>query len=180
MKSSSSSQNDAEIETHYPVVGKLRRYWDALNGGRIPSRNLIDPAAILDILPHIMIVEFESPTFRVRYRLTGTLVDSATGFNLTGHYLDEYLVDPIRDDIQRLIDAYERVCRSGLPEVGIYTWGAGARPMMVGYGMFPLDVDGRVQQAIVAEQEWQRGPMEEIPTWRQAIEGKVVEQSISE
>lgn len=39
-----------------------------------------------------MLVEFERDPFRVRYRVTGSGIDEATGYNLTGRYLDKFLI----------------------------------------------------------------------------------------
>lgn len=164
-------RNVDEIEAAFPKVGGLHTYWQALGGGEggVPERRLVDPAAILPLLPNIMLVEFETAPFRVRYRLTGTLVDSATGFNLTGCYLDDYLVPPIAGEIQRLIDAYQRMHRARRPEIGVYTWTSPARDMHVGYGLFPLLVEGNLVQAISIEEEWQPLPPGEAETWKEAI-----------
>lgn len=155
------------------MVGALHRYWGALAAGETPERHLVDPSKIKQLLPNLMIVQFESSPFRVRYRLTGTLVDSATGFNLTGHYLDEYVVDPIADDIGRIIEAYEGVYRTAIPYVGVYTWASKARPMQVGYGIFPMLVETHLRQALVIEEEWHPDPYEEIATWKDAIDSGV-------
>ena len=159
-----------EVEKYFPIVGAFHRYWEALAVGKAPERHLVDPSKIRQLLPNLMVVEFESNPFRVRYRLTGTLVDFATGFNLTGHYLDEYVVEPIAADIRRIIDAYERVYRSAVPYIGVYTWAGKARPMQVGYGIFPVLVNGHLRQAIVVEEEWHPDPHEEIATWKDAID----------
>jgi hypothetical protein len=164
-------RNEDEIAAAFAKVGGLQAYWRSLGGGvgRVPERRLVDPAAILPLLPNIMLVEIEAAPFRVRYRLTGTLVDSATGFNLTGHYLDEYLVPPIEGEIQRLIDSYQRMFRERRPEIGVYTWTTPTRDMHVGFGLFPLLVDGTLAQAISVEEEWQPLPPGQAETWKQAI-----------
>jgi len=52
-------------------IGRLREYWESLNNGMPPERNLIDPESITELLPYMLLVDFESEPFRVRYRLTG-------------------------------------------------------------------------------------------------------------
>src|SRR4029450_8455175 len=43
------------------------------------------------LLPFLFIADAEHDPFRVRYRLVGTRAVEVTGFDITGHYLDELL-----------------------------------------------------------------------------------------
>src|SRR5262245_3588300 len=91
-----------EIERDVATIKELREYWESLNDVRPPERSLIDPEAIKNLLPYILLVDFEREPFRVRLRLTGTGIDEATGYNLTSRYLDEFLVEPFKDGVIEL------------------------------------------------------------------------------
>jgi len=48
-----------------------------------------------------------------------------TGYNITGRYLDEFLLEPFRalkEGIVQLHRAYEQVWRTGEPFIGAYEW----------------------------------------------------------
>jgi hypothetical protein len=72
---------DARLERFYD-------YWQSLRGSRaMPARRDLDPAAIKDLLPHVVIVERIADRFR--YRLVGTEVVNRIGAENTGRYFDE-------------------------------------------------------------------------------------------
>src|SRR3546814_18274569 len=54
-----------------------------------PRRADIDPVEIPRLMPYVLIADIEHAPFRVRFRLVGTKVVEATGFEFTGKYLDE-------------------------------------------------------------------------------------------
>lgn len=55
----------------------------------MPSRQDIDPAEMVQLLPHLFMVDVETNPWRFRYRLVGTAIVEFTGRDLTGHSLDE-------------------------------------------------------------------------------------------
>jgi hypothetical protein len=57
----------------------------------IPDRTDLDPAEFKLLLPNILIADIEHAPFRVRYRVVGTRAVDATGFNITGRYLDDLM-----------------------------------------------------------------------------------------
>ena len=114
---------------------------------------MIDPAAILPLLPNVMLVEFEAAPFRIRYRLTGTLVDDASGINLTGRYLDDFNSGMTAPIFGPMIENYRHTWQSGQAVVDVYPWTTqNGRTAMVCYGLFPLTVDGVIAQAIAIEE----------------------------
>lgn len=130
----------------------LHRYWSSLASGRPPERALIDPAAMIPLLPWLYIVEFTSDPFRVFYRLTGTSIDSWNGFNITGRYLDEFKDTDMTGSLAYLEQAYLRCRQTGQVFMGSYSWPSiQGNPMNVSVGIFPLSVDGAIRQAIVVE-----------------------------
>lgn len=119
-----------------------------------PGRDLLDPASILALLPNIMLVEFETAPFRVRVRLTGTLIDDASGTNLTGTYLDDFH-DGVNDAaIRPVIADYRQVWQTGRPAFGFYPWiTSRGHTIRVCYGLFPLAIDGEIRQAVAIEEK---------------------------
>ncbi|WP_322099654.1 PAS domain-containing protein [Aquibaculum arenosum] len=109
------------IRTEQQRLLRLHRYWLSICGKRpMPTRKDIDPAAVSDILKDVMVVEALSrdpdeaqagrPLFR--YRLIGTGVTQAAGYDLTGATFDD-LPDPaFRRFCQRL---FEGVMADGKP-----------------------------------------------------------------
>nr|ART37961.1 F29 [uncultured bacterium] len=157
----------AEIERDIPVIRQLREYWESLNDGLPPERDQIDPEVIKGLLPWMLLADFEFDPFRVRYRLTGTQVDKDTGYNLTGKYLDEYLLEPLEEGVGKLQQAYERVWRSEEPFIGTYQWsGPWPVPIKMPFGIFPLKVRGKVKQALGIEQLPRESVYDDVKTWR--------------
>nr|WP_298681667.1 hypothetical protein [uncultured Dongia sp.] len=113
-------------------------------------------------IANTMIVEFKTNPFRVRYRLTGSHIDIATSVNRTGHYLDEYVIEPVANDIRRQMSGCIGV---PAPFIGENTWVGRVRTMQVGDDVFPLLLAGQVLQALGTEEEWPPDRGEEIPTW---------------
>jgi hypothetical protein len=126
----------------------------AATGHRAPPRHLLNPAAILQLLPEIVLVEFEtSPTFRVHYRLTGTQVDETNGVNLTHAYLDQFDDGHDGNVMTPLIDAYRRAWESAEAVIFHYHWNTlRGHVVDVCCGIFPLTIDGTVRQAIGIEE----------------------------
>jgi hypothetical protein len=119
-----------------------------------PPRSMIDPAAIVSILPHVLLAEFETDPFRVRYRLTGTRIDDATGANLTGKYLDDLATGADAGIFRPMLENYRRAWQSGEAVIDYYHWTTeNGRVMPVCYGIFPLTVDGAIRQAIAIEEQ---------------------------
>jgi hypothetical protein len=82
------------------VTRRLLEYWQStLTDGQPPPRTEIDPAAIKDILPFVLLGDIETDPFRVRFRLIGTAVAEFSRWDFTGLYLDE-LVYEARDSVE--------------------------------------------------------------------------------
>jgi hypothetical protein len=127
-------------------------YWQGLAAGAVPDRALVDPGALKPFLPCLLIAEFETSPFRVRYRMTGTKVDQVTGLSLTGRYLDEFASGRADDAVRALIASYESCWRTGKPYIGSYSWPSErGYQLNVWYGLFPLLVDGEIRQCLAME-----------------------------
>ncbi len=135
-----------------PNLEFLYTYWRNLAGGAVPERSMVDPAALKPYLPCLLIAEFETDPFRVRYRMTGTKVDQISGRSLAGHYLDEFASGRADDSIWALMAAYENCWRTGEHYIGTYTWPSDrGYNLNVWYGLFPLKVDGVIRQCLAME-----------------------------
>lgn len=88
----------AHVTTEQPVLLTLFRHWTELRGGRrFPRRQDIDPAGIRRILENVMMIGVEAPSAAggapsrpvFRYRLIGTGVTLAAGYDLTGRSFED-------------------------------------------------------------------------------------------
>lgn len=70
---------------------ELFQYWTRIKGTRhMPARSDINPSEIVDLLPHITLIDVEHGPLRYKYRLVGTEIVRSMGKDLTGSYLDEF------------------------------------------------------------------------------------------
>lgn len=160
-------ESPAEIEHDIPQIRRLREYWESLNDGQVPERDQLYPEAIKDLLPFMIMVDFEFDPFRVKYRLTGTQVDQDTGYNLTGRYLDEFFIEPFKDGLTQFHETLESVAKTGRPHIGTYQWTSPwPVQLKMPFGIFPLSVRGVITQAIAIERAYKPTPTFETTTWR--------------
>ncbi len=82
------------------VLRQLFQYWDEKRGDRrAPSRDDIDPAEMLKVLPNVCLIDIEADPRRYRVRLMGTELVKWYGRDITGRYVDE-----ITDQVLRALD----------------------------------------------------------------------------
>ncbi len=74
---------------------------------RLPGRQQIDPVEIPRLLPGIWLLDISRVPFRLRYRLVGTSIVDAMGFDPTGRWLDE--AHPHTRENPDFFARYERV-----------------------------------------------------------------------
>lgn len=133
-------------------ISALSSYWSGLAQGQAPERALFSPRAITPLLPLVLLAEFEHDPFRVRYRLTGTLVDRWNGINITGRYLDELTDQGGHGAIAMLQAGYQQCCESAEPVIGAYDWSdRHGGVLKVRFGLFPLRLNGVVAQCLAIE-----------------------------
>jgi hypothetical protein len=92
------------------------RWKDARGERRMPPREAIDPVALRDVLPHIVMVDVEREPLRFRYRLVGTYVTAISGRDITGRYADETTFPQSLDEV---VGPYQMVVEHCAP-VGKY------------------------------------------------------------
>lgn len=83
----------------------------------MPARADIDPAEIgAELLPYVMIADFEPDPFRVRFRLVGTRLVQSAGWDFTGRCLDE-MTWPF---VPAATETYRKVWETGQPAFGSF------------------------------------------------------------
>lgn len=104
------------------TMGRVREgfaYWDALRAGRpMPARAEVNPAAIPQLLPYILLIGVNGPG-DFEFRLMGGASTDAHGFNPTGWNLRE--LEKVRQGfgtqmvafLQRVVDRGEPVASRG-------------------------------------------------------------------
>lgn len=101
-------------------IRQLFQYWQSKRrGALLPRRADIDPTEIPQLMPYVLLVDVEQNPFRVRYRLVGTKVVEATGFEFTGRYLDEIVLP---DDEGPYLESYQLCCTAGMPVLARIKW----------------------------------------------------------
>ncbi len=105
------------------LIRQFYVYWRSkCREGAIPRRADIDPVEIPKLVPNLLIADIEYKPFRVKYRLVGTNVVEATGFEFTGRYLDEIV---LADDEGPFLECYRTACDSRLPVQTRIKWHLG-------------------------------------------------------
>jgi hypothetical protein len=101
-------------------IRELYDYWRSkCRDARLPRRADIDPADIPQLMPYLLMVDIEQDPYRVRYRLVGTKIVEATGFEFTGRYLDEIVLP---DDEGPYLESYRLCSDSGKPVLARIKW----------------------------------------------------------
>ena len=102
------------------LIRALYTYWlSKCRDGAVPRRADIDPSEIPRLMPNLLIVDIEHDPFRVRYRLAGTKVVQATGFEFTGMYLDEMV---LADDEGPFLESYRLAAEDKVPVLSRIKW----------------------------------------------------------
>ena len=98
-------------------VRRLLDYWHRIRAERaMPRRQDVDPTMIWPLLKNIMMTEWHVDPDRLYYRIGGTELVSALGFELRGKWLSD--VYSGQDDIERTLMLYRRVADGKVPVLG--------------------------------------------------------------
>jgi hypothetical protein len=84
-------------------------YWNQQRGERpMPARADLDPADIVSILPHVILLDVQDDPLDFRYRLIGTAIVNKLHRNLTGQWMRDipYQAPPssIHEACQRVVE----------------------------------------------------------------------------
>lgn len=119
------------------LVQILHAWWEAARcDADVPDRADLHPEEMKRLLPYMFIADAEHDPFRVRYRLVGTRAVEVTGFDITGHYLDELLS---AESDQPWMDHYRRAYLTRKPLLGATTVPTSTGELFTyEFGIFPL------------------------------------------
>lgn len=105
----------------HPHIRALLRYWEQrCADGKLPSRAMIDPLELRDLMPYVWMLDVHRSPWRFRYRLAGTRFVAALGRDLTNRWYDEARPLAYTANRTRLIT----VARDG-----VATWRRGPMPL---------------------------------------------------
>jgi hypothetical protein len=132
---------------------QLFAYWDKLRAGRIgPSWSEIDPAEIKALLPHVIVAEFLSDPFDIRFRLVGTMIVEAYGEDFMGRNLRS--LEPT-GGVDLWLELYARLAKDRLPAYGRYSLSSDyVQTQYVDAGFFPLSTDGEKVDKAIELEDW--------------------------
>jgi hypothetical protein len=137
-------------------VEQLNAYWQRQRRGRVmPARADIEPLEIKALLPYLLIADVFDDPVRVRYRLAGTAICDAFGYNIAGRWLDDLEVN---GGVPFWIAQYARMIGSRAPVFGRATGTlAGVELIRADWALFPLSNDGRLVEQSLEIENWTKG-----------------------
>jgi hypothetical protein len=156
-----------ENELKSEMIRALHRWWMSKCRADIPDRSEFDPADFKRLLPYILVTDIEHAPFRVRYRVVGTRVVEATGFNITGRYLDELM--PTEPEAPWL-DLYERCCETRMPVIGNSTCTTTCAGLFTHeFGLFPLRKNGTSVEQVLSIEDYAdlSSTLTDLVEWRE-------------
>src|SRR4051812_30059046 len=130
---------------------RLHRFFAYLQGKRgdreFAARRDIDPLEFGYILGNVVLLDVEHEPLRFRYRLVGSVLAAATGYDLTGSYVDAH-----RDPEYRayVLARYRETVTGRRPSGGIYELVMGRKLKQYQWLRVPLSDDGETINMIVA------------------------------
>jgi len=98
----------------HPQLVALFDYWEGKRADRRwPTRGDIDPVEMRFALGNIDLIEITYDPVVFRFRISGSNIDRAEGFNMQGKTLDEYPLPQHRETVRR---KYLEVLEIGAPD----------------------------------------------------------------
>jgi hypothetical protein len=138
-----------------PRLHAVYDYWQKKRGTRaLPARRDIDPTELVNVLPHLMLIDVEEGP-RFRYRLFGTAVADAFGSDPTGKYIDEVMVGAYK---AFLLGLYNDLITSKKPIYSTSIYGGERHGQLWTQRlMLPLASDGATVDKVLAVQVFSHG-----------------------
>lgn len=135
------------------MVRELFAYWQKKSAGRIaPKPRDIEPGDLKRLLPFIAISDVLHDPFTLRFRLVGTSIVEAVGYDFTGKRFDEM---PITTGLEIWMAHYRRVVERKGPHYGRYRGELGPETVRyVDHGAFPLSSSGDSVDRIIEIEDW--------------------------
>jgi hypothetical protein len=147
--------NSAAPELRSSRCAFLLRHWNHIRGERRwPSRGEIDPAAMIPVLPHVMITGIEYNPFRVLYRLVGTEIAHFARFDFTGCYADALHFQD--DEAEDWTVYYRAVIGAQAPGIGQTFWTvSGNLKRWMEFVICPLSTDGGIIDRCICVEDYE-------------------------
>jgi hypothetical protein len=153
-----------------PMVHAMFAYWHGKRAGRMASQpREIDPGEIKRLLPYLVISDVLLDPLDLRFRLVGTSIVEAVGYDFTGKRFSQL---PVTTGTERWLAHYARVIHRKGPHYGRYRGELGSDSLRhVDHGAFPLSHDGNKVDRIIEIEDWSgiRGVSLgklDLPVWR--------------
>jgi len=144
-----------KITPDTPIESKKIRtvlaHWRSLKlGTRAPMWSDFDVLDVFTIMPNVMMVDLETNPFRVKFNFVGTQVVRLTGYEFTGKYLDEIMLD---DHSAPFVDCYKMAANEETPVLEWCDWIlAGGITVSYDFAIFPfISASGEADKAISIE-----------------------------
>jgi hypothetical protein len=140
-------------EIRSPLVLALFAYWDRIRAERFAPRWAdVQPGDIKPLLPYIMVLEVLADPFDIRYRIVGSAVVEAYGWDFTGETLR--LPEPVAETEAWVEILGQLVARRG-PCFAQYRVALDLNDtFIVDAGVFPLSSDGASVDRLIALEDW--------------------------
>jgi hypothetical protein len=141
-------QFQAATDLH-PLFLPAHRYWQSLAQDRLPGRKDLDPVAIPELLPNIMLLDVLEGGRDFRYRLAGTEVEHNFGTSIKGLLLGDIV--QAFPSIMPILEVKRRCVATASPyacDAAVFTH-FGTKKQVYCFAM-PLADDGRTVSQIFA------------------------------
>ena len=135
------------------LVLLLFDHWERQRGARLAPRwRDIDPGEIRPTLPYLSTADLLDSPFDLRYRLVGTAVVNAVGYDFTGQNLRSMMV---ATGLEVWLTHYRRTAEERRPKFGIYRAHGGTDlRYKVDNVCLPLSDDGERVNRIMELEDW--------------------------
>ena len=137
------------IEPRRDELKQIYAYWlDKKGGRRAPARADLDPVEIPALMPHLVLIDIEPGSRRLRFRLVGTAVVNGLGRDVTGRYIDELQLSKTQ---RAMFAEYQRVAATGEPACATWEYTReDGRHIRLERLVLPLSGDGTVIDMLLA------------------------------
>jgi len=131
-----------------PTLRRFYAYWQSKHhGDLLPGRQDIDPVDFPYALGDVTLVDVARDPLRFRFRLDGTRHVERFGFDLTGHWLDDFPYPEMR---QAIFDSYREVVEAAAPRRYYRDLESDGRWFRYEALLLPMARDGRTVDMLVS------------------------------
>ena len=137
-----------EIAPRRPMLARLYAWWLAAHGDTgLPSWAAFDPMEHRYLLGKAVVVDVAETAPRFRFRLVGTAITSAFGYDLTGRHVEDM---PEPEYRRAVLASYTRAAESRQPLLTVRDGTLDGRPRRYEGLVLPFAADGRTVDRLVS------------------------------